>query len=182
MRKINEIFYSLQGEGFHTGTPAVFVRFAGCNLRCPFCDTDHTTGTDLTDADIVAEVEAYPARMVVLTGGEPALSVDRALVDLLHARGKYVCIETNGTLPVPEPIDWVTCSPKMPAGEVKVRHIDELKLVYQGQDITPYEALPARHFFLQPCSGLNIRETIDCILAHPRWRLSLQTHKMVGIR
>ena len=181
MRKINEIFYSLQGEGFHTGTPATFVRFSGCNLRCPFCDTRHEEGTLMTDDDILQAVTQHPARLVVLTGGEPSLWIDQDLTDRLHRAGKYIAIETNGTHPLPAGIDWVTCSPK-DGGPVVLDRMDEVKVVYQGQDLAPYEQLPARHFFLQPCSCLNTAETIACVLAHPRWRLSLQTHKLTGIR
>ncbi len=181
MRKINEIFYSLQGEGFHTGTPAVFVRFSGCNLKCPFCDTQHEDGTLMTDEAIVEEVCRYPARMVILTGGEPSLWIDEGLVRLLHGAGKYICIETNGTRPLPPGIDWVTCSPKA-GGAVCLERMDEVKVVYQGQSLLPYESLPARHFFLQPCSGGNIAETVACVLRHPHWRLSLQTHKLIDIR
>ena len=180
-RKINEIFYSLQGEGYHTGTPAVFVRFSGCNLHCDFCDTRHEEGTPMTDDDILARVEQYPARMVVLTGGEPALWIDDALVERLHRAGRYVCIETNGTRPLPRGIDWVTCSPKQGA-PLAIGRMDELKVVYQGQDLHPYEGLPARHFFLQPCSCQNTQETVRCVMQHPRWRLSLQTHKLIDIR
>ena len=115
MRKINEIFYSLQGEGFHTGTPAVFVRFSGCNLKCSFCDTQHEEGVWMSDEEILAEVGKYPAMTVILTGGEPSLWIDREFVDCLHRMGKYVCIETNGTHPLPDNIDWVTCSPKQGA-------------------------------------------------------------------
>ena len=181
MRKINEIFYSLQGEGFHTGTPAVFVRFSGCNLKCPFCDTQHEDGILMTDEAIVEEVCRYPARMVILTGGEPSLWIDEGLVRLLHGAGKYICIETNGTRPLPPGIDWVTCSPKA-GGAVCLERMDEVKVVYQGQSLLPYESLPARHFFLQPCSGGNIAETVACVLRHPHWRLSLQTHKLIDIR
>ena len=181
MRKINEIFYSLQGEGFHTGTPAVFVRFSGCNLKCPFCDTQHEDGILMTDEAIVEEVCRYPARMVILTGGEPSLWIDEGLVRLLHGAGKYICIETNGTRPLPPGIDWVTCSPKA-GGAVCLERMDEVKVVYQGQSLLPYESLPAWHFFLQPCSGGNIAETVACVLRHPHWRLSLQTHKLIDIR
>lgn len=180
MRKINEIFYSLQGEGFYTGTPSVFVRFSGCNLSCSFCDTSHQSGTMMSDEEILKEVLRYPAHHVILTGGEPSLWIDETLVDRLHGAGKYICIETNGTHKLPHGIDWVTCSPKE-GGRVVLDHMDELKVVYQGQDIAPYEQYPATHFFLQPCSGQNVRETIDCVLAHPRWRLSLQTHKLINI-
>lgn len=180
MRKINEIFYSLQGEGFHTGTPAVFIRFSGCNLRCPFCDTRHEEGLLLSDDAILDAVGQYPARMVILTGGEPSLWIDQTLVDRLHEAGKYVCIETNGTHALPDNIDWVTCSPKQGA-PVMLTHMDEVKVVYEGQDLTPYEQLPSTRFFLQPCSCRNIRETVECVMKHPLWRLSLQTHKLIDI-
>ena len=181
MRKINEIFYSLQGEGFHTGTPAVFVRFSGCNLRCPFCDTQHEEGCLMTDDEILAEVQKHPARLVVLTGGEPSLWIDREFVERLHDAGRFVSIETNGTRPLPDNIDWVTCSPKS-EGRLQLTRMDEVKVVYQGQPLEPYESLPARHFFLQPCSCMNTEETIEAVLSHPRWRLSLQTHKLINIR
>ena len=181
MRKINEIFYSLQGEGFHTGTPAVFVRFSGCNLHCPFCDTQHENGTFMTDDEILSRILEYPAQMVILTGGEPSLFIDETFIELLHRAGKYISIETNGTHLLPAGIDWVTCSPKE-GGAVVLPHMNELKVVYQGQDLTPYESMPADHFFLQPCSGQNIPETIQTVLQHPHWRLSLQTHKLVGIQ
>ena len=181
MRKINEIFYSLQGEGYHTGTPAVFVRFSGCNLKCSFCDTQHEEGTFMTDDEIIAEVSKYPAATVILTGGEPSLWIDDALVDRLHEAGKYVCIETNGTRPLPASIDWVTCSPKQGA-RLAITRMDEVKVVYEGQDISIYERLSAEHFFLQPCSCYNTALTVDCVMRHPKWRLSLQTHKLIDIR
>ena len=135
MRKINEIFYSLQGEGFYTGTPAVFVRFSGCNLKCSFCDTQHEDGRMMSDDEIVAEVCKYPCRMVILTGGEPGLWIDSIVIATLHAAGKYIAIETNGTCVLPEGIDWVTCSPK--EGTIlKVLRMDEVKVVYVGQDVS----------------------------------------------
>ena len=179
MKKVNEIFYSLQGEGYHTGCPAVFVRFSGCNLKCSFCDTCHEEGTFMSDQEIVEAVKAYPAKMVVLTGGEPGLWVDEALVTLLHRAGKYVCIETNGTRPLPMEIDWVTCSPKEGA-PVILERIDEVKVVYVGQRLDHYAHLRAPYHFLQPCSCANTKEVLDYILAHPTWRLSLQTHKLAG--
>ena len=180
MKKINEIFYSLQGEGFHTGTPAVFVRFSGCNLQCPFCDTRHEGGEWMADEDIIRKVADFPATMVILTGGEPGLWIDEALVDALHQIGKYVCIETNGTRPLPSNLDWITCSPKEGAAVVLER-MDEIKVVYTGQDLTPYAALKAPHHFLQPCSCSNTREVVNYIRSHPFWRLSLQTHKLIDI-
>jgi organic radical activating enzyme len=180
MRKINEIFYSLQGEGYYTGTPAVFIRFSGCNLHCNYCDTHHEEGILMDDEQIICEVNKYPASLVVLTGGEPSLWIDDALIERLHNAGKYVTIETNGTHPLPEGIDWITCSPKRGA-ELCIRRMDEVKVVYEGQEIASYEQLPAQHFYLQPCSCSNTAETVECVKRHPRWRLSLQTHKLIGI-
>ena len=181
MYKINEIFYSLQGEGHYTGTPAVFLRFSGCNRRCPFCDTDFGAFTEMTADDIIRAVSAYPARHIVVTGGEPLLQLDDTLVRALRGAGFYIQIETNGSLPVPTGVDWVTCSPKdAPWG---IDRIDELKVVYQGQDVERIAGqLPATCRYLQPCSGQNTAETIAYILEHPHWRLSLQTHKLVDIR
>ena len=153
-KKINEIFYSLQGEGYHTGTPAIFVRFSGCNLCCDFCDTQHEEGIMMTDEEIIAEVKKYPAVTVVLTGGEPSLWIDDDFIDRLHEAGKYVCIETNGTRVLPESIDWVTCSPKQ-GTKLEITRMDEVKVVYEGQDISIYESLLAEHFYLQPCSCSN---------------------------
>ena len=181
MKKINEIFYSPQGEGYNTGTPAVFIRFSGCNLHCGFCDTRHEQGTMMTDNEIISEVSKYPARMVVLTGGEPSLWIDGALIGRLHKLHKYVTVETNGTHILPLGIDWITCSPKI-GGEVIIEHIDELKVVYEGQDLNQYSRYITPHRFLQPCSNKNIGETIECIKKNPEWRLSLQTHVILNIR
>ena len=152
--KINEIFYSLQGEGFWAGTPAVFVRFSGCNLRCSFCDTQHETGTTLSEAEIVAKVAQWPARHVVITGGEPSLFLTASLVEQLHAIDKFVAVETNGTHPLPEQVDWVTLSPK-DAFEAKgtpvLHRCDELKVVCTGTPPPTYPHIEATHRFLQPC-------------------------------
>lgn len=190
--RVNEIFYSLQGEGYFTGTPAVFLRFSGCNLKCGFCDTRHEDFTLMTPAEIIEQLKAYPSRHVIITGGEPSLQLDRILVDLLHDEGYFIQIETNGTRQLPEGIDWVTCSPKGDATgecEVKLRMVDELKVVYEGQDVeTIATSVPAMHYFLQPCSspryesGSNTSETVAYILRHPHWRLSLQTHKLINIQ
>ena len=177
---INEIFYSLQGEGFHTGRPAVFVRFAGCNLRCPFCDTDFSHSEPMTAEQIARRVFDYsthPHTLIVLTGGEPSLQVDNELVDALHAHQQTVTIETNGTHPVPDNIDWVTVSPKaVPAHESKVvlTQADEVKVVFtheskvvltQADEVkvvfteSTEKLLPlwrttirASHYYLQPCA------------------------------
>ena len=189
MYRVNEIFYSLQGEGANTGTPAVFVRFSGCNLSCFFCDTDFASYTEMSVEDIIAAVSAFPAELVVLTGGEPALQVDKKLVDALHAVNKCVAIETNGTRPLPDGIDHVTISPKE-TGKIVLSKADEVKVVYLGQDVERYhDCISAPRYFLQPCSeeknGLytdNREEVIRYILDHPHWRLSLQTHKILNIR
>lgn len=179
--KINEIFYSLQGEGYYTGTPAVFLRFSGCNRACPFCDTDHASGTDMTAADIVSAICAFPSRHLVVTGGEPAMQLDSDLLRAIKAERFYVQIETNGSLPVPPEVDWVTCSPK--DAPWNIDRIDELKVVYLRQDVEEIaRLLPAPHRFLQPCSGKNISQTVEYILSHPHWRLSLQTHKLIDIQ
>lgn len=192
--KINEIFYSLQGEGFYTGTPAVFVRTSGCNLRCPFCDTQHQTGTDMSIGEIVDNVTQYPTPHIVITGGEPTLQPDLAeLVDALHDAQRYVQIETNGTNPVPANIDWVTCSPKE-LDRTKLTHISELKVLYTGagMDMTPYEdegLFHAKRYSLQPLDTNDparnqqiISDTVEYILDHPKWHLSLQTHKLIDIK
>lgn len=179
--RINEIFYSLQGEGFYTGTPAVFLRFSGCNRRCPFCDTDHSASTGMTAAEIVEAISRYPSRHLIITGGEPALQLNSDLMRAIKAERFFVQVETNGSLPLPVEVDWVTCSPKDAPWEIG--RIDELKVVYQNQDVERIASLlPATHHFLQPLSGTNISETVAYCLAHPRWRLSLQTHKLIDIQ
>ena len=192
--RVNEIFFSLQGEGFWTGTPMVFVRLSGCNLKCPFCDTDHSAFQEMTAGEIVKEAMAAgnTCRRICLTGGEPSLQADEALLEALHEAGYTVHMETNGTLPVPEGIDWITLSPKnqvfglMGNGAVILKRADEVKLVLApGVDPSAWEHFPATWHFLQPCDAgghMNTAETISYIEAHPLWRLSLQTHKLLGIR
>lgn len=199
--KVNEIFYSLQGEGFFTGTPAVFLRLSGCNLKCPFCDTIHEDGEVMDEAEIFRKISDYPARHVVITGGEPALQIDASLVDSLHASGWYVQVETNGTLPLPGNVDWITCSPK--TDRIACGRVDEIKLLYMADGLDDerarrFGAVAARCYSMQPCdcsksfpdgcgeadrrNSATLRECIGYIKAHPQWRLSLQTHKMLGIR
>jgi 7-carboxy-7-deazaguanine synthase (Cx14CxxC type) len=206
---VKEIFYTLQGEGAQAGRPAVFCRFSGCNLWtgresdrstavCQFCDTDFV-GTDgerggkFADAAALADVidslwpsREAPNRYVVFTGGEPLLQLDAALIDAMHARGFEIAIETNGTIAVPDGVDWICVSPKFGA-ELKVKKGSELKLVIPqlGQRLSDYEGLDFRHFFLQPMDGpqaeANTRLAIDTCKANPKWRLSLQTHKLLQI-
>lgn len=187
MYRVNEIFYSLQGEGYHTGRAAVFIRLSGCNLRCPFCDTDFSAYQPMTAQDIVSEAErlwgeSREERFCVLTGGEPSLQVDAELVLQLHAAGFYIAMETNGTHPVPPQIEWVTCSPKEGA-EVVLDYASELKVVYTGQEVEHYrDQVSADYYYLQPCSCRNTAEVVAYILRHPQWHLSLQTHKMIDIQ
>ncbi len=206
---VKEVFATLQGEGWHTGRAAVFCRFAGCNLWtgregnrasavCRFCDTDFV-GTDgegggqfAGAAALADHVErTWPAvssegRFVVCTGGEPLLQLDGPLLDALHARRFTVAIETNGTLPIPAGVDWVCMSPKAEA-DLVVESGDELKLVYPQAGGPPerYASLDFAHFFLQPMDGpdlaANTSAAIEYCLAHPQWRLSMQTHKYLGI-
>ncbi len=195
MYPVNEIFYSLQGEGFNTGTASVFVRLSGCNLRCAFCDTNHQPHTMMSLPEIVDEVMRYPsAPLIVLTGGEPALHIDDKLIKALKMTGKTIAIETNGTLPLPEGIDWVTLSPKTAfqggnSLSCVLTSCNELKVVYTGQDLSQYDSIEAQHRFLQPCyvddpeqcrEGLDA--TVKAVLNNPKWRLSLQTHRIIGIR
>jgi 7-carboxy-7-deazaguanine synthase len=206
---VKEIFYTLQGEGANTGRPAVFCRFAGCNLwtgreqdradaTCQFCDTDFV-GTDGPGGGRFATPEslaqavtaAWPSesaerRFVVCTGGEPLLQLDPALIAALHQERFKVAVETNGTLPPPDGLDWLCVSPKAGATLV-VRSGDELKLVYpqMGAEPAEFEDLEFQHFFLQPMDGpdreANTAAALRYCLDHPRWRLSLQTHKLLGI-
>ena len=196
MFRINEIFHSLQGEGFHTGTPAVFVRFSGCNLRCAFCDTQHQEGRMMSLQEIIGEILKYPnAPMVVLTGGEPSLFIDESFVaELKQQTGKFIAIETNGTRSLPKGLDWVTFSPKsgFDGGDVEpcvLTSCNELKVVYLGQDLRQYDGIKAGHRFLQPCFSedevqrqANMRACVDAVMSTPGWRLSLQIHRVLRIR
>jgi 7-carboxy-7-deazaguanine synthase (Cx14CxxC type) len=207
---VKEIFFTLQGEGYHTGRAAVFCRFAGCNLWsgreadretaiCSFCDTDFvgigTDGGRFASAAELADAVArhWPpgcndeGRFVVCTGGEPLLQLDLPLVDELHQRGFLVAIETNGTRLPPRGVDWICVSPKARA-DLVLANGNELKLVYPqvGAEPERYEKLAFEHYFLQPMDGpalaANTRAAVQYCQQHPRWRLSLQTHKILGIR
>jgi 7-carboxy-7-deazaguanine synthase (Cx14CxxC type) len=206
---IKEIFYTLQGEGAHAGRPAVFCRFSGCNLWtgreldrasavCQFCDTDFV-GTDgegggkfKTPQELAATIaalwpQAYAAsKYVVFTGGEPLLQLDTALIDAMHAVGFTIAIETNGTLPVPAGVDWICVSPKM-GSQLVVTRGSEIKVVIPqtGQELSVYEQLDFEHFYVQamdgPLAEFNTRLAIETCKRNPKWKLSLQTHKLLQI-
>ncbi|MEO9600957.1 7-carboxy-7-deazaguanine synthase [Parasphingorhabdus sp.] len=209
---VKEMFLTLQGEGVHAGRRAVFVRFAGCNLWsglekdrasaiCQFCDTDFVgmdgegggrfkTATDLAKAAADTWGNEKEARFVVLTGGEPMLQVDDALIEALHAEGFYIAIESNGTLAVPRAIDWICISPKAQSETVQYSG-DELKLIWpqDGSDWQDMEGWAFNNLLLQPkdaiedpaASQANLEQAIAFVQAHPKWRLSLQTHKILGL-
>ena len=209
---VKEIFYTLQGEGANVGRPAVFCRFSGCNLwsgmddqrsdsLCPFCDTrfvgtDGVGGGRFESASALAAgaANAWPVngklavpKLLVCTGGEPLLQLDTAAIDAFHHEGFEIAVETNGTVPVPSGIDWVCVSPKFRA-QCVVEAGDELKLIFpqDGDDPRRYERLQFTHFFLQPMDGpnrdSNVQLAVEYCLKHPRWRLSLQIHKLLGLQ
>ena len=228
--RVNDIFYSLQGEGHNTGRAAVFIRFAGCNLRCSFCDTEFDTYREMTADDILSTITSllaeeggsqlspithHPARpkdacyqrdartpnaLLVLTGGEPTLQVDEAFVELLHAHGYEVAMESNGTRPAPSNLDWLTVSPKgksLASFDESGKQPDEIKIVFESEDslnailtsIPPSLGEGKGGGYLQPCdtgdperNALITEACIRYIKQHPQWRLSLQTHKLIGFK
>jgi 7-carboxy-7-deazaguanine synthase len=198
---ITEIFHSIQGEGFHAGTAAVFIRGTGCNLACTFCDTDFSPRERLTPQEVADRIADYPCRFVVLTGGEPTLQAKgfRALVEILHARGYFVTLETNGTSADTLGADWVTVSPKLSQnGAWVMKRAQELKLVYESQDLGFYEDSEFDHYFLQPkeirtapwgggerdvaATRAEWEKTARAVMDRPRWKLSIQLHKELGMR
>ena len=217
--RVNNIFYSLQGEGRNTGRAAVFIRFAGCNLRCSFCDTEFESYREMSREEILAEISRYEVRgarcensivqpssiiphpsalspLIVLTGGEPTLQVDEAFVDFLHQHGYEVSMESNGTRPAPQNLDWLTVSPKSRGTRYEVqgkRVPDEIKLVFD-EHTDPEAILPSETsnhaplLYLQPCDTGDAQRNkvitqacVEYIKQHPQWRLSLQTHKLIDI-
>lgn len=196
---VNDIFYSLQGEGHFTGRAATFVRLSGCNLKCPFCDTDHRRHKMMSVDSIVDAVIAYQSRHVVITGGEPGLHRLAPLIDALHRYDRFVQIETNGTITLPENADWITCSPK--DEPVNLHRVDEIKLLYLPRyldgtdtpDATLSRLIDSRvargaELRLQPCdtgepytNSRILDATVDYIRRNPQWQLSLQTHKLIDI-
>ena len=193
---VKEIFYSLQGEGEYTGKPAIFVRFCGCNLKCPFCDTDFSGGTKMTQSEIVEQITSLSdkCKFIVFTGGEPTLQLTESLINTLHDKGYYLAMETNGTRAYPQGIDWVTVSPKNDFCSNSTlwssNYIaDEVKVVYNGENRPEIYGKYGRLKFIQPCdtgdSQKNeriLQKTIDWLKERPDWRLSLQTHKIINVR
>lgn len=184
--RVNEIFYSLQGEGFHAGRPAAFLRFSGCNRSCAFCDTDHGSFELMTAADILEVLSEYPTTYLVVTGGEPLLQLDSELIEALKEAGFFIAVETNGSLPVPEGVDWVTCSPK--SRPWAIDRCDELKVVFTspGDVAEAWAHFRTPHLFVQPLydastGTANVGEAVRFVLENPRWRLSLQLHRILGI-
>jgi organic radical activating enzyme len=194
--RINEIFFSVQGEGVRAGCPSLFVRFSRCNLSCTLeshgfdCDTEFETGEDMTRGQILDELGSLSAecRWVVLTGGEPALQVDGELIGALRAAGYRLAIETNGTVPLPPGLDWVTVSPKVPEDALRQRRADEVKYVRAfGQEI-PETVVKAEHYLVSPAfegdalPAETLAWCLDLVRRNPGWRLSVQQHKGWGVR
>jgi len=193
---IVEIFHSVQGEGYHCGIPSIFIRFGRCNLRCPWCDTDFDVWTDMNIGEIVNELSKYDCDRIILTGGEPALQDLMTLSAYLKPLDYYLSIETNGTIQIPTGvIDWICVSPKDQEYadlKIKQRVGDELKVVYMNQNLSMYDELKEgfEHLFLQPLydegqstewNGMSFHSTFDKVRSNPEWRLSLQTHKWMGV-
>ena len=193
---IVEIFHSVQGEGARAGIPHVFVRFGNCNLRCEWCDTDFLTYTEMTARQIIEEIRKYECKNIIFTGGEPMLNDLWPLRRLLNRNQHHISIETNGTISIDDGlIDWICVSPKdqlYPNTKIKLRTGDELKCVYVGQSLSLYDEIISGfdHLFLQPCymenesvewNGRNFTHTESIVKDNPKWRLSLQTHKWMGI-
>lgn len=193
---IVEIFNSVQGEGYHTGTPSIFIRFGGCNLQCSWCDTDFSKWDKMTVSEIMKVLSEWETKRVIFTGGEPAMQKLRPLSDELHSKGYNIAIETNGTIELEEGlVDWICVSPKdmlYPEFSIKQRKGNELKVVYTGQDLTMYDNLKDgfENLFLQPCydeakdpgtNGKTFHSTFHMVMQNPGWNLSLQTHKWMGV-
>lgn len=189
---VREIFYSLQGEGERSGEPSIFIRLAKCNLSCSFCDTDYERGVKMTLEEVLQEVQSYGCKWIVWTGGEPTLQLNEAVVDLFKEKGYLQAIETNGTRRVPLGIDYIACSPKQQFEKVRelIPEVDELRFpIQKGDPLPEISILPkARHHFLSPIFNDQeiIRENIDYCVSlvkeNPEWALSLQIHKLIGIR
>lgn len=198
MLRINEVFYSLQGEGVQTGMPAIFVRLCHCNLSCSFCDTEFDDGVDMTPKDLLYKIQQYPSKEIIWTGGEPTLSLTEEAVYFFKGYGYRQSIETNGTRPVPAGIDWITCSPKPEAISLLLKNfpngVQEIRwpLSVDAPDPLPITSLPASENYcvspvilpqdtIYPPQGA-LKRCVEFVQKNPQWRLSLQMHKLIGIR
>jgi organic radical activating enzyme len=196
---VKEIFYSLQGEGGRQGEASIFVRLSGCNLKCAFCDTDFSGGVEMTLAEILSAIKQYPCRWIIWTGGEPALQLTSEAVDYFKQNGYLQAIESNGTRSLPEGLDYIAVSPKLYDGaylntirqNMSQRPIDEVRLPLQENDILPLisDMPEAKKYFISPvftcdktATARNIAFCVDTVMQNPVWRLSLQIHKLIGIR
>lgn len=183
---INDIFYSLQGEGAQFGTATIFIRFSGCNLKCDFCDTDFSGYSLFLLSDILNEIKKYPSKVISLCGGEPTLQVDKALIDALKKAGYYIRIETNGTNPILRGIDYVVISPKANIHE-SIKYADELRVIYPDKLHISHTGIICDNLYLSPCfdgstpNYERIKQTVEYIKKNPQWKLSIQTHKLIGI-
>lgn len=192
--KVNEIFYSLQGEGRWAGRPAIFVRFSGCNLKCPFCDTNFKDFKEMNEIDILEMIQKVggDCKFIVFTGGEPTLQVDENLTSLLHKWSYYLSIETNGTHNIPGGIDWVTCSPKcffVKGAEPQIKIASEVKVVFDSEHEITDCGIDAKYYYVQPCDVGDkeknadiVKKTVSFVESHPKWSLSLQQQKIIKIR
>lgn len=194
--RVNEIFYSLQGEGFHTGRPAVFIRLSGCNLKCPFCDTDFSVSEDMSVEEItdIACRLSVKCGFAVITGGEPTIQDCVPLIDSLQCAGFEVAMESNGTRPAPYNRNWLTISPKTSyvgteVAKVSQLNADEVKVVFDGEHEPNDFGITAKYYYLQPCDTGNqqkneeiINKCVEYIKLHPKWKLSLQTQKILRVR
>jgi 7-carboxy-7-deazaguanine synthase len=189
--KVNEIFYSIQGEGARAGEPSIFIRLAGCDLACTFCDTEFESGKEISLVDLLNFIAPWPCQWIVWTGGEPMLQITYEIVEYFHGAGYKQAIESNGNHPIPKTIDWRVVSPKV-AEHVLKRHnpegVDELRYVrHSGHQAVPEPAIAAKAYFLSPIfdgntpNADNVRHCMALALANPRWRLSLQLHKLLRV-
>lgn len=190
--RVNEVFYSLQGEGARKGTPNVFVRLAHCNLKCSYCDTEFESYRELDVDELIDECLRFPCRSIIFTGGEPLLQLDAGTVGQFRTAGYYLAIETNGTITPPKGLNWITVSPKVAehvvAAKFRKVHINELKYVRNRSQGIPRPAVKADYYFISPefdgdyAGEENIKHCIDLVKANPDWRLSIQEHKLLKIR
>lgn len=189
---VNEIFYSLQGEGARAGSPSIFIRLQDCNLSCKFCDTEFENGREMSLLNIYNKIKLYPCKWIIWTGGEPALQLTKEIINYFKRKKYFQAIETNGTLPIPNNLDWITLSPKVSEPKINMcffKGVTELKLIiHKGQSKIPKPNIKAKYYFLQPQSKndkINIENLKHCIKLckeNPLWRLSLQLHKIWKIK